>query len=143
MLQRQAAAGEPLVWLSSMGLATGIAMVIFLLGLILVNGISVFWPKRVVQLQVSEDGSERQLIGEIVKKQKQATSGDQEWQLYTANRDAFGHSFVYVPEAAIGEQSQPLDILKIERLEFGSVFGRALRIEQADAEPISLVGRSG
>ena len=142
MLQRQAAAGEPLVWLSSMGLATGIAMVIFLLGLILVNGISVFWPKRVVQLQVSENGSERQLIGEIVKKQKQATSGDQEWQLYTANRDAFGHSFVYVPEAAIGEQSQPLDILKIERLEFGSVFGRALRIEQADAEPISLVGEA-
>ena len=44
--------GEIYVWLSSMGLSIGLGMVVFLLWLILSNGFSVFWPKRVVEIEL-------------------------------------------------------------------------------------------
>ena len=41
-------AGEAKVWLVSVGLSLGLLMVVCLLGLILKNGITVFWPRGVV-----------------------------------------------------------------------------------------------
>jgi len=46
------APGEPMVWLSSAGLAFGLLMIVGLLGLIFVNGIAVFWPDRVGQFEL-------------------------------------------------------------------------------------------
>ena len=50
-------AGEAWVWVTSMGLAVGLTMIVFLLGMILYNGLEVFWPKPVAQLELRE-GSE-------------------------------------------------------------------------------------
>ena len=48
--------GEAQVWLSAMGLAVGIVMVVGLLGLILKRGTDVFWPKRVMEIRLREGG---------------------------------------------------------------------------------------
>ena len=48
------AQGEAYVWLTAMGLTVGLAMILFLLGLVLVKGLGAFWPKRVVQVTLRE-----------------------------------------------------------------------------------------
>ena len=48
LLKVHAAPGEPFVWLTSMGLGIGLLMVAGLLAVIVVNGVPVFWPGRVV-----------------------------------------------------------------------------------------------
>jgi phosphate transport system permease protein len=57
--------GEPWVWFSSLGLIVGLVMVLGLLGLVLMNGLSVFWapPVPVVRL---DDGTS--LIGQLAQR---------------------------------------------------------------------------
>lgn len=47
--------GEVWVWFASLGLVIGLAMVVFLFGLIIMRGFNFFWPVPVVQLELSED----------------------------------------------------------------------------------------
>jgi len=49
--------GEVGVWFASLGLVIGLAMVVFLFGLIALRGFSFFWPVPVVQIEL-EEGSE-------------------------------------------------------------------------------------
>ena len=44
--------GEPMVWLTAMGLTIGLVMVVYLIGLIVVNGLTAFWPTRVAQIEL-------------------------------------------------------------------------------------------
>src|SRR5258706_16141762 len=101
--QKLRAHGEPMVWLTSMGLAVGLVMVVFLVGLIFVNGIEVFWPKRVAKLDLIAGES---FAGEVAKKQQKNGSKEMEWQLYTGNKEVYGFSFKYFDRNQIKEVSQ-------------------------------------
>src|SRR4030095_2347837 len=82
--------GEPMVWLTAMGLTIGLAMGVYLIGLIIVNGRAAVCPARVAQIDLRE-GSKAgmnnapQLGGKIVKIQQKAIQGEgtrdqSEWQ---------------------------------------------------------------
>jgi len=51
-------AGEAWVWFTGMGLCLGLAMVVYLLGLITVKGLEVFWPRRGVLVSLTGAPSE-------------------------------------------------------------------------------------
>ena len=51
--------GEPFVWATAMGLAVGLVMIVYLLGLIVVSGYDAFWPKRVVLVDLTADSQAR------------------------------------------------------------------------------------
>ena len=143
---RQAgSSGEPMVWTTAMGLAVGSVMVVSLLVLILLNGITAFWPKRVVYLELAGEsrarlGDSPVLAGEVVKRQAKTASaaaqGEQiEWQLFVGNKERYGLSFRYVDVTDIVVQRFPEQAMSIERLEYGDAIGEplALRI-QGEAE---------
>lgn len=127
--------GEPYVWMCSMGLAIGLVMVIGLLGLIVSQGIAVFWPAGIAQITLKpgvQNGINDQprIGGRIVKEQRASTHADtREWQLFTGNRDAYGFSFKYVNTADIARVEYPRDLLAIERMEYGDAIGYAVAIE--------------
>ncbi len=145
--------GEPWVWFTSMGLTVGLVMVVYLLGLILVRGITVFWPKTVVQVTLSDPSTygiknSSTLGGEINRIQAKyiprkiaqeqppatpTTESLKEWQIFTGNKDVYGFSFKYIPESDILEVNHPADAILIERLEYGDAIGI----------PISLLTPSG
>ena len=54
--------GENFVWFTGMGLALGLLMVFALLAVIFVNGITVFWPKEIVEVRLKE-GSDAEIQG--------------------------------------------------------------------------------
>ena len=139
---RQAgSSGEPMVWTTAMGLTVGLLMVVSLLVLILFNGITAFWPKRVVYLELAGESQARLgdspvLAGEVVKRQvktaRAASQSEQiEWQLFVGNKERYGLSFRYVDATDIVAQGFPAQVISIERLEYGDAIGEplALRIQ--------------
>ncbi|MEQ1862316.1 MAG: phosphate ABC transporter permease PstA [Chthoniobacteraceae bacterium] len=124
--------GEPYVWMCSMGLAIGLLMVVGLLGLIVAQGVGVFWPDNVAQITLKPggDGAQSMVGGRIVKEQRNSDqSGAIEWQLFTGNRDAYGFSFKFVNAADIARVDYPRDLLVIERMEYGDAIGYAVALE--------------
>src|SRR4029450_1835286 len=125
--------GEPMVWLTAMGLTIGLAVVVYLIGLIIVNGLAAFWPARVAQIDLRE-GSKAgmndapRVGGKIVKIQQKAIQGEgtrdqSEWQVMVGNKEVYGFSFKYLDRADIAKVSYPADIMLIERLEYGDAIG--------------------
>lgn len=126
--------GESWVWMTSLGLAVGLTMIVGLLGMIVWNGLEVFWPKPVVRLELraaSEAGIDGAPAfgGKIVKRQHKPvrqldSAGNplppaQEYQLFVGNKDAYGFSYKYVDVADVAEITQPPEVVVAERLEYG------------------------
>ncbi|HAT10781.1 MAG TPA: phosphate ABC transporter permease PtsA [Planctomycetes bacterium] len=130
-------AGEPLVWLTSMGLAVGLTMVAALLWVIVVNGASVFWPKRIQAWTVQTDGATQTVWGELAKSQPKKFGGGDEIQVFTGTRDALGSSFRYIDATAITAVEQPTGLMAIERLEYGDAIGLPVRLQLADGTALA------
>lgn len=145
--------GEIYVWLTSMGLAVGLAMILFLLGLIFLNGITVFWPKPVAQIQLTEDAQQyrgsRTIAGIVVAEQardvrdltpEQLESTDpadrREKQIFIGNRDVYGAAFAFFNLGDIAAVSYPDNLIQAERLEWGDAIFYPVRIERADGNPL-------
>lgn len=135
--------GEPYVWISSVGLSIGLLMVVGLLGLIIKQGISVFWPADVLQIAlksgVSNGIDESGLVGgNIVKKQERRSHGvgEKEWQIFTGNRDAYGFSYKYVNALEVEKVEKPKDLMVIERMEYGDAIGFPVALEMKDGTRI-------
>ena len=130
-------AGEPYVWLCSLGLSIGLLMVCGLLAVIVVNGLKVFWPKQVVQVEISPGShfdfmGHKTLAGELVKKQEKispdrgtasSAAPPTEWQLYVGNKDVYGAAFVYLDQDVIASTNYPPEIMRLERMEYGNAIG--------------------
>ncbi len=140
-------AGEKWVWLTSMGLAIGVMMVITLLALIVRNGLMVFWPKPIIDIQLAE-GSKfamrgTNVIGGMIASLRTRTvqSGDanslgfgkqKEWHLFIGNKDVYGAGFRYIDVDAATRVARPPRAINIERMEYGNAVGIPLSITLAD-----------
>ena len=134
--------GEQYVWMTSMGLAIGLLMVVYLLWLIVSQGVAVFWPAEVPQITLKagvKNGINDSPItgGEIVKKQLRAGDGGEEWQLFVANRDAYGLSFKYVNAADVERVEFPREVMVVERIEYGDAIGFPSFLEIKGGEKIA------
>ena len=126
--------GTLFVWLCGAGLAASLLMIGGLLILILVNGLGYFWPKDLLELSL-QDGSKvlGQLANEEVipdSKTPESPEGKKRIQLKVGNRDIYGLDFRWVDEDQIVSQSQPKEVLSIERQEWGNFFGRIRSVQK-------------
>jgi phosphate transport system permease protein len=148
LTRSQRAKGESSVWLTAMGLGLGLLMVVYLLWLIVSQGLAVFWPKAIVELELrpgSKSGINEapRFAGAIAKIQKRrvqvvredgTTPEDPtEWQIFVGNRDAYGFSFKYIDFAEVAKTSYPKEILRVERLEYGDAIGYPTGLKLSDA----------
>lgn len=143
------AMGEPFVWFTAMGLTVGMMMVMTLLALIVVNGLEVFWPDRVVRIQLKDNSQAKInnsaiLAGSIIRKQMKSESavvggGAMEWQLFVGNKDQYGLAFKFVDSGDIAKVDEPADILSLERMEYGNALGfaRSLEVKGQNVLPAS------
>lgn len=150
-------AGESWVWVTSMGLGVGLTMIVFLLGMIVWNGLEVFWPKPVVQLEL-KPGSSAGLNnapvfgGEIVKTQEKAVQAlaadgsplppQREYQLFVGNKDIYGFGYKFIDNAEIVGETLPTDVIVAERLEYGNAIFRPkeLRLNDGSVLPATAPG---
>ncbi len=134
--------GEPFIWLTGSALAASLLLVAALLGLLLVNGTGLFWPKKVVLLTL-RDG--RKVAGEIAERevipQPDAPAGTavtQRIKLKQGNRDLYGADFLWIDEADIVSREVPEEAAVIERLEWGNWIGFLKSVK--DGERIAAEG---
>ncbi|MDP1579971.1 MAG: phosphate ABC transporter permease PstA [Candidatus Didemnitutus sp.] len=147
-------AGEGWVWITSMGLTVGLTMIVFLLGMILYNGLEVFWPKPVVRLELKA-GSSAGLNsapafgGEIIKTQEKAVQAlaadpakagltpQREYQLFVGNKDIYGFGYKFIDNAEIAAETRPTDIVVAERLEYGNAIFIPKEFKLADGSTVT------
>jgi phosphate transport system permease protein len=145
-------AGEGMVWISSMGMAVGLTMIVFLLGMIVHNGLEVFWPKPVVRLELREGSTAGvnnapAFGGEIVKTQEKAVqklasegeapSPQREYQLFVGNKDVYGFGYKFIDNTEIVAESRPQEIVVAERLEYGNAIFVPKELKLADGSVVT------
>ncbi|MDN3552546.1 phosphate ABC transporter permease PstA [Halomonas almeriensis] len=121
----------PWAWLAAGSVATSLALLALLLGLLAVRGLGHFWPADVA-LVTLDDG--RQLAGRAVK---EAPLPDQEGRerLYrVGNRDLDGDIWEWVALERIQGIARPADLVVLERRRWGEFMGRLVAIESASGE---------
>jgi phosphate transport system permease protein len=139
MFTKNRPVGESFVWFTSMGLSIGLLMVVFLLALIILNGISVFWPDKTALIKLKEGSSEAinnqpYIAGNILKTQeKLGTRGsanpEKELQIFIGNKDIYGMGFKFINEKEITQIRHPKELIEIERLEYGDAIGLPLNLQ--------------
>lgn len=141
--------GEVAVWFSSLGLSLGLVMIAALIGVIAYNGTSVFWPKRVIEIEFDKTvttglGDRSSVVGIVASKQTKAIDKSltntkepiEEWQLFVGNKDKFGFSYKYFDRSSILKISDPDDVLILERSEYGSGLVFPLYITYANGKTV-------
>jgi phosphate transport system permease protein len=149
VFRAHAAPGEPFVWLTSMGLAISILMVVGLLGVIVMNGLPVFWPSRVVAVKLKEGvtspvPNSPEIIGEIAQERTKSVkvlgadgkpAADQkEIQLFVGNKDTYGFSFAFLDSSSIASIERPKNVFLLERAEYGDAFGTPVALRFTDGQ---------
>ncbi|MCD6225386.1 MAG: phosphate ABC transporter permease PstA [Deltaproteobacteria bacterium] len=121
-------------------LAVGILMVVGFLCLVIVNGLTTFYPGPVYKLNLNNS---KIIAGEPGRKETfktdfaQADNSLAERTLYkTGNFDLYNEDYVWVADYEINKLSKPLDIFFIERMEWGPFIGfiKGLQVDKNRVE---------
>ncbi len=112
--------GEPLVWSTAAALAMVLLAAVILVGVIIYNGIGVFWPSKLAQLEMKDGPA---IMGEIIQEQEHPTTKKNRIQLKVGNRDLYNLDFRWVDEEKIANITYPSDAMGMERLEYGNFYG--------------------
>ncbi len=145
--------GEKWVWLTSMGLAIGVMMVVTLLALIVRNGLAVFWPKPVIRIELDEGSRfamrNTNVIGGMVAdirtkvvQRSAADKGaqlgeDEEWHIFLGNKNVYGAGFKYIDLSAARTITRPPRAIMVERMEYGHAIGIPSTLQLADGTTIT------
>jgi phosphate transport system permease protein len=115
-------------WLTAGSLALLLLLVVGFLGLIAANGLSYFWPRALVEFELSNG---TRLLGEI-HDEDTSPSGVQRLRLRVGNRDLTGLDFSWLDTDDLVKRSTPTDAVLLERLEWGPFYGRFVEIRRGD-----------
>lgn len=111
--------GEPFIWASGLSLAVIISMTVVLIGVVMINGMTVFWPHRLVEYTL-DDGS--RYLGEISRTEKK--DGElSKIQLKIGNRELYSLDFKWFSNDSLTKQAYPEEAIALERLEYGNFYG--------------------
>ncbi|MEQ9453471.1 MAG: phosphate ABC transporter permease PstA [Phycisphaeraceae bacterium] len=143
--------GEPMIWLMAGGLALAIAMVTWLLGLVLIQGMTTFWPLAITELELI-DG--RTILGQEVRHERlevheaffaalpeaqreaarlaadEGSGSVRRVLLRTGNFELTRTRFTWVFDFERLEENRPKDAMLLERLEWGRFYGLPVRFER-------------
>jgi phosphate transport system permease protein len=136
--------GTPWIWLNAGAVSISLIMVLGLLGLILVKGMSYFWPANVFDAQYQQaNGETIRLIGEISGREtipvanardngyKIESDNDLERYLVkVGNRDVYGSDFQLILETFLLDVHYPEELAVVERREWGNAYGTILNIKE-------------
>ena len=124
--------GEPHIWLTGGGLAICLLMVGGMVMLIVVNGLGVFWPTRLIQFAL-RDG--RVVLGQVMEREpspQETGAPSYRIKVNRANRDIDQADFIWLDEADINGREEPPDVLLLERTEWGKFIGYIKSVREGE-----------
>lgn len=128
--------GDPYVLLTSMGLILSLFMVVYFMSIILVKGLSIFWPG---DLELVKMNNGKVYLGEYwASDVNKSTHPDgtitetDKVQYKIGNRDIYGFDFIWLDKDEISETGYPDSATIIERKEYGNFYGFIRSVETGD-----------
>ncbi|KAA3608949.1 MAG: phosphate ABC transporter permease PstA [Candidatus Scalindua sp. AMX11] len=121
--------GDPYIWLTAGTLTISILMVTGLIALILVKGLGMFWPHKLVHYTLKDGAA---VMGEIKKHEPIPNQKDSyRTKLKVGNREVYTLDFCWIKNQNIVLQEYPVTALTIERVEWGNMYGffKGLKVE--------------
>ncbi len=142
--------GEPMVWFNAGAVSFALLAVFGLLWLLAWHGLGHFWPRELLQFRVNDSGELNTVLGEQVSSERvsveqlraagipsQSVDGwEQRRLIKRGNRDYLGTDFVWLLDARVVEVVRPSGVMRVERLEWGNLYGQLLWLED-DGEVIA------
>ena len=128
-----------MVWMTAAALAGMLTLVFVLLAVVMVNGLGVFWPKRVAEVTLTGGGK---FLGVPIHSTVNPDNGQSSTQYKTANReqDPQRQDFRWIRDDAIAKTTYPAEVCVLERAENGDFYGFVKRVAGPDVAPMSAVG---
>ena len=133
--------GTPWIWMNAGAISIAIIAVAGLLGLIMVRGMSQFWPAEVYQFEVNG----QQYLAEFVESERIPAARvpdyptDREFVVRhlvkSGNRDLQGADFSWVIDDSIKNKKRPNNAMVLERTEWGNFYGY-LKALQENGKPV-------
>lgn len=120
--------GELFIWSCGAGLSLSLLMIGGLLVLILINGFGYFWPADLMELTL-KDG--KHVIGQLAGEEV-GPKGIPRMRMKIGNRDLYGLDYRWINADQIIERTKPLDLVLVERREWGNFYGRLRAIFKED-----------
>lgn len=118
------------IWLSGAAVAVCLLLLVGLVGLVLVNGLGLFWPSDVAQIEL-KDGS--RLYGELVGREKVTdASGEpvERLNVKVGHRDVYGIDFRWLNLQDVEAISYPPRVATIERWQWGNMYGVVTQVRE-------------
>jgi phosphate transport system permease protein len=138
--------GVPWVWMNAAAVSVSLIMVVAVMGLIAVRGAVHFWPSHVMQFSYldEEDKQRKTIIGELVDTSVTSAamaraSGHKmppgedtltQYLVKTGNRDVTGSDFRWILARNVKQESQPEDMVVVERREWGNFYGQLISVKE-------------
>ncbi len=132
--------GEPMIWLTGSALGACILMIGGLIAVILVNGLSFFWPQPLEQITLADGGV---FMGEVVAREAIPNPGQPDTLekhrilLRLGNRDLLGSDFKWINESDIAKREKPTHAFFVERREYGPLIAVPTLVKDGDKEVAS------
>ncbi len=122
--------GEPFVWATAAALAFTLALTLLLLAVVLANGLGVFWPHPLFQIQLAGGQT---LLGEIVDRETDPHTKTERLKIKTGNRED-GPAFRWIDRNQIRSTSRPPAAFKLDRATNLNYYGflQQIRAPQLD-----------
>jgi phosphate transport system permease protein len=127
-LRQFMASGELFIWGCGAGLSLSLFMIAGLMVLILINGMGYFWPADLVELTL-KDG--KHVIGQLAGDDV-SPKGIPRIRMKIGNRDLYGLDYRWINTDQIVERATPVDLVMVERREWGNFYGRLKMILKED-----------
>ncbi len=125
--------GTPFIWLNAGAISIALVAVFGLLLLIMVRGMSHFWPANVEAFEFDNGAQKTTVIAEVIEHETIAansvpgfenTEGElTRYLVKTGNRDYLGSDFKWIYDQDLVKIHQPQDIMVLERIEWGNFYG--------------------
>jgi phosphate transport system permease protein len=130
--------GTPWIWINAGAVSLSLVAVFGLLVLILVRGMSHFWPANVEAFYYKNNENNLTIIAEIVESEKvpvkslhnisDTVTGDEDgnitrYLVKTGNRDILGSDFRWLYDIDLIKTGQPENLMVLERVEWGNFYG--------------------
>ena len=127
--------GDPMIWFTGSALGVCILMIAGLILVILVNGLSFFWPQPLVQVTLKDGGV---FLGEVASREAIPDPGQpghlerRRIQLRVGNRDLLGYDFRWIDEDDVAGRERPEHAYFVERREYGPLLGVPVLVKEGE-----------
>ena len=135
--------GTPWIWMNAGAISIALVAVFGLLLLIMVRGMSHFWPANVEAFYYQSETQSTTVFAEVIESETLPASsipgfgveGNVTRHLVkTGNRDILGSDFKWIYDRSLVKRDQPAELMVLERIEWGNFYGYLKSVHEGNQQ---------